>query len=132
MALHFYMNGTEGAKDGTLLSGGDLSSCLTTEGFEVASGVTVSKKYSICVRADEGETWKFCPIYVVGDDVSIYNSVGYIVAEELFQYRYVDIEGFFEIKDVNKVFNVRIQVNGNDTNNPDTRFKLLIGGTQIV
>ena len=133
MALHFYINGTAGAKDGTMLSGGDLSSCLTTEGFEVASGVNVSKTYDVCVRADEGEVWKFCPINVVSDSTNVANyfiidSAEYLVYSTSGMYIY----GYFEITDVNKVFKVKITVNGSNTNTPDTTSKLMVGGVRVV
>ena len=139
MALHFYINGTKGAKDGTLLSDGDLSSCLVTEGISVASGVSVNKTYSICVRADEGEIWKFCPVFITSEDeTSIKNfSIPTNTAHHIPILMCLDssdgyIGGFFEIGDTNEIFDINISFDGSQINSPDTSAKLMIKGEQVA
>jgi hypothetical protein len=128
------MNGTEGAKDGTLLSDGDLSSCLVTEGISVASGVSINKSYSICVRADEGEIWKFCPVFITSEDetsiknFSIHNIYKIMSLGSSDDY----IGGFFKIGDTNEIFDIDISFNGSQINSPDTSAKLMIEGEQVA
>lgn len=57
MGLKFYINGTVGAKDGTLVSSGNMMSPIVFDGmYPGASGSQVSK--TIFIRADDGETWR--------------------------------------------------------------------------
>lgn len=135
MALHFYINGTAGAKDGTLLSGGDLSSCLTTDGLYPAAGMTISKEYTVSVRADEGETWQFCPIALVSDSCQ-----GWVNSKLDENTSNLDrlcscagiVLGFFTISDTNRNFKVTLSANGSDTDTPNTDTKLMVWGNKLV
>jgi hypothetical protein len=56
--LHFYSGGTEGARDGTLISNGDLTSPAVFDGMYPASGSPVTVTRDVYLRADTGETYK--------------------------------------------------------------------------
>ena len=66
MGLKFYVGGTTGAQNGTLLSDGDMTNPLIFDGMYPAAGVTVSKSRSIHIRADAGETWHWVQVQVRG------------------------------------------------------------------
>ena len=131
--IRFYMNGTEGAQDGTEISNGDLSNPLVVDGFYPAAGVTVSKTVTVMVRADAGETWKLVIIAVVSTTtnerskfaVTTEYSINNSGPSNNFPY-------FPEVTSVNQALTLTVSANGGESNSPDTTQKLMIiGGTQI-
>ena len=67
MALHFYINGTEGGQDGEELSNGGFTKPLLFDGFYPGTGVTIYKALPIYIRADAGETYYLVQIEIRGD-----------------------------------------------------------------
>lgn len=138
MALHFYMNGTAGAKDGVEVSNGDLSNPIVTDGVYVAEGTTVTKRIPLSIRADEGETWRRVELLVmssensIGDDTYSFGGVTAI-------FRVVDFTGSWEylygkstVTDVNTNFVLYVKINGSDINNNVTNAKLVAIGVHKV
>lgn len=129
MALHFYMNGTTGAQDGTEISNGDLSNPLLFDGFYVASGVDVSKTKTIYIRADAGETWKTVLVVLVSNDSKNYQftisgSQAARIGDQT--YPHFSCNFFPTITDTNVSMTVTAIVNGSKTDTPDTKVKLMI------
>ena len=58
MAVRLYIGGTEGNKDGTLVSNGDMSNPIVFDGYDIESGdVRYAQFAKAYLRADEGEEW---------------------------------------------------------------------------
>lgn len=58
MAVRLYIGGTEGNKDGTLVSNGDMSNPIVFDGYDIESGdVSYAQFAKAYLRADEGEEW---------------------------------------------------------------------------
>lgn len=58
MAVRLYIGGTEGNKDGALVSNGDMSNPIVFDGYDIESGdVSYAQFAKAYLRADEGEEW---------------------------------------------------------------------------
>lgn len=58
MAVRLYIGGTEGNKDGELVSNGDMSNPITFDGYDIETGDVKYAQYAKAhLRADEGEEW---------------------------------------------------------------------------
>lgn len=135
MAIRFYMNGTEGAKDGTEISSGDLSNPLVVDGLYPGAGITVSKSVAVMIRADPGETWKGVVVAVTCKTNEInrflINAENHICFKGNGRY-YCKFPFLPELKDVNKQLTLTVMANGDESNSPDTTTKLqVIGGVQV-
>ena len=139
--LRFYMNGTAGAKDGTEISSNTLSNPLIADGFYPASGLTVSKDITVCIRADSGETWKSVVIAVVSTGTDERSKFALKAATNgKIIYLYSTSSDFLEDKfpffpevgDTNQTFTLTVSASGDESNSPDTTQKLMvIGGVQV-
>lgn len=139
MAIRFYMNGTEGATDGTEISNGDLTNPLVADGFYPAAGTTVSKNIDLMLRADAGETWK-CVITAVGSSTTnelskfaLTQPNGNYVAFYNSSTNAGQLPFYAEVKDVNQKLTLTVSASGDENNSPDTTQKLIVvGGIQIA
>lgn len=136
MAIRFYMNGTEGATDGTEISNGDLTNPLVVDGFYPAAGITVSKTVTLMVRADAGETWKGVIIAVVSsttDERSKFNISGIKEILTVINQSGHRLTPFYpSVSNVNQALTLTVSASGNESNSPDTTQKLMmIGGVQV-
>ena len=74
MAIRFYVGGTPGATDGTLISSGDMTAPVIFDGMYPAAGVIATKAKNIFVRADPGEVWMGVHMALVAPSGRIYIS----------------------------------------------------------
>ena len=138
MALHFYMNGTEGAKDGVEVSNGDLSNPIVTDGVYVAEGTTVTKRIPLSIRADEGETWRQVELLVMSSESKIGRSRYFFEGTDKLFKVYVnsdiwgEIDGKKTVTDVNTNFVLYVEIDGSDINNNTTNAKLVAIGVHKV
>jgi len=138
MALHFYMNGTEGAKDGVEVSNGDLSNPIVTDGVYVAEGTTVTKRIPLSIRADEGETWRQVELLVMSGENNIgygtYSFEGRDIVFGVIDFKNVQdwIYGKRIVTDVNANFVLCVEIKGSDVNNNVTNAKLVAIGVHKV
>lgn len=139
MALHFYMNGTAGAKDGVEVSNGDLSNPIVTDGVYVAEGTTVTKRIPLSIRADEGETWRQVELLVVSSENAIGDGTySFEDTDILFAVRIKSLDGSGylmgkeTVTDVNANFVLCVKIKGSDVNNNVTNAKLVAIGVHKV
>lgn len=156
MAIHFYINGTDGAKDGEELSNGDLSYPVVADGMYPAAGTTVYKELPVIhVRCDPGEVQ-----YLVLIEIRGTNADNYWVLENLtgggdaarclqgYDYGYGSNSNFGDktgsrgnykhvgyiirrLADVNVPLYLMCSASGSETNSPDTSCKIYARGIQI-
>ena len=133
MGLHFYLGGSEGATDGTLISKGDLSAPVIFDGmYPGASSVTVTRK--ICIRTDAGETWRDV-------NIQLKNNVNQrlrisVISKGCQGWVSSNPPGLFslflpELTGVNIAFNVIATAVSTENNSPDTSVSLIAFGRLI-
>ena len=137
MAVRFYMNGTEGAQDGTEISNGDLSNPLVADGFYPAAGVTVSKSIPVMVRADAGEVWKCVAVAVTSTTANEINKFALNGSHYMLMLgngsNIANIPFFAELTDKNQALQLTVSASGDESNSPDTTQKLMVlGGIKIA
>ena len=133
MGLHFYHGGTEGAADGTLISSGDLSAPAIFDGmYPGTSSVSVTRK--ICIRADNGETWRDVNVQLKGNvnqrmRISVISKgcQGWVPSNP---------PGLFslflpQVSSVNIAFNVVASAVSTENNSPDTSVSLIAFGRMM-
>ncbi len=137
MALHFYINGTEGGQDGEELSNGDFTKPLLFDGFYPGTGVTLYKALPIYIRADAGETYYLVQVEIRGNSALKFrfdNTVGhnggyygnstndYVFYNNTYYYKGGKILG--KVGDTNKKIMVLAAASGDETNSPDLTTKI--------
>jgi hypothetical protein len=78
LAIRFYIGGTASARDGTLISSGDLTAPSIFDGMYPAAGGRVSRSVPIMMRADVGELWKNVNVQLKGAYINKWNISGKI------------------------------------------------------
>ena len=136
MALHFYINGTEGGQDGEELSNGDFTKPLLFDGFYPGTGVTIYKALPIYIRADAGETYYLVQVEIRGasarkfyftDTVGMngggnYGSDNGLNYGGTYYYRGAKVIGM--VGDTNVKIMVLASASGDETNSPDLTTKI--------
>jgi len=132
MGLHFYLNGTEGQKDGILISSGDLTNPIVFDGMYPGSA-TVKKTVNVAIRADAGEVWRFINIVLKGTHAHRFTFGGYQRAMGNSAPIALGEGGgllILKVTDTNKVFQLTAAAAPTDTGSPDTTVKLVSWGWQ--
>jgi len=133
MGLHFYLNGTEGQKDGILISSGDLTNPIVFDGMYPGSA-TVKKTVNVAIRADAGEVWRFVNIVLKGTHAHRFTFANY--ADWYMSSTKAIALGtgggllILKVTDTNKVFQLTAAAAPTDTGSPDTTVKLVSWGWQ--
>ena len=133
MGLHFYLYGSEGATDGTLISSGDLANPAIFHGmYPGTSPVTVTRK--ICIRADGGETWRDVNIQLKGNAKQRMKIT--IVSKGCQGAVNNTPPGLFslflpQVSAANIAFNVVATAFSAENNSPDTSISLIAFGRQV-
>lgn len=138
MGMHFYIKGTEGAKDGEELSQGDLSNPLIFDGFYPGTGVTLYRELPVFIRADEGETYYLVQVEIRGNTARKFrmsDTVGmngggnygsstndYIKIGDTYYYRGAKLIG--AVSDVNTKIMILASASGDETDSPDFTTKI--------
>jgi len=137
LALHFYINGTEGGKDGEELSNGDFTKPLLFDGFYPGTGVTLYKAMPIYIRADAGETYYLVNVEIRGDSARKFRFGG-TISQNGGYYGYSTNDGVYYdgnyyyrgqklikvVGDTNIKMMVLAAASGDETNSPDLTTKI--------
>ena len=130
MGLKFYVGGTTGAQNGTLLSDGDMTNPLIFDGMYPATGVTVSKLRSIHIRADAGETWHWVQVQVRGAYSANFGLTSNVGANDGY-HSSIGCLLLATVTDVNQPITISGSCSGSDTNSPDVTSKLVAWGWKV-
>lgn len=132
LALHFYLNGSTGNRDGTLLSSGDWSNPLVFDGL-YPGAASVFKTLTIHIRADMGETWRAVNLQFKGTNNARFKFTGgvsYFQTTGFYDPGYGATAFFLKIQDINFAVPIKVEATPKDTNSPDTSVQLVAWGVQ--
>lgn len=140
MAIRFYIGGTEGMKNGTLISNGDGTAPIMFDGiYPGAAEVTISR--TISIRADEDEEWLYINI---GIDSTV--KVNATAADNRIFFGNVSLDpgnvwgttgpgqSIFVpyVGDLNRNFVVYARAKPTEVGSPDTSIRLVANGRRLV